>query len=72
MARDAILRQVTPYDLHGVRWYQLVISFADSPSSATQVRLSHDNVYDSPEAGDEVQVETLLSMITEVRKAPIA
>jgi hypothetical protein len=58
-----------PYDLHGVRWYQLLISYVDAPAQLHQVRLSHDMVYDSPQEGDRVSVETLLSMVTEVRKS---
>ena len=68
MARDAIIRKVSPYDLHGVRHYQLYISFADAPEMVREVRLPHDAVYATPEDGDEVSVETLLSMVTEVRK----
>jgi hypothetical protein len=33
-----------------------------------EVRLAHDAVYISPSDGDAVSVETLLSMITEIRK----
>lgn len=68
MARDAIIRKVNPYELHGVRHYQIFLSFADTPDSVREVRLAHDAVYTSPSDGDRVSVETLLSMITEIRK----
>ena len=68
MAREAYLYKVNPYDLHGVRWYQMFIAFADAPDSVREVRLSHDAVYPSPAEGDNVLVEQILSMITEVKK----
>jgi hypothetical protein len=68
MARDAMIHQVAPYDLHGVRYYQLVISYADAPDRLQQVRLAHDVIYDAPEAGDRVLVDALLSVVTSVKK----
>ena len=69
MQREATIHKVNPYELHGVRYFQMLISFADAPDSPREVRLAHDAVYASPSEGDRVTVETLLSMITEVRKA---
>lgn len=68
MSRDAIIQKVNPYELHGVRYYQIFLSFADTPDSVREVRLAHDAVYPSPSDGDCISVETLLSMVTEVRK----
>ena len=68
MPREAIIHKVNPYELHGVRYYQMFLSFADTPDSIREVRLAHDAVYPSPTEGDRVMVETILSMITEVRK----
>ena len=70
MAREGILHKVNPYDLHGVRWYQMFIAFADAPDMVREVRLSHDAVYKEPADGDTVMVEQILSMITEVKKKP--
>jgi hypothetical protein len=70
LAKEAVLHKVNPYDLHGVRWYQMYLAFADTPDSVREVRLSHDAVYPSPADGDVVLVETILSMVTEVRKKP--
>ncbi len=67
MAREAIIQKVNPYELHGVRYYQIFLSFPESPDSVQEVRLAHDVVYPSPSEGDRVTVETLLSMITEVK-----
>jgi hypothetical protein len=68
MSRDATIHKVNPYELHGVRHYQIYLSFTDAPDTVQEVRLAHDAVYASPTDGDEVTVETLLSMVTEVRK----
>ena len=68
MSREAIIRKVSPYELHGVRYYQLFLSYLDAPERMQEVRLSHDMVYSEPADGDPVTVETLLSMVTEVRK----
>jgi hypothetical protein len=68
MPREAIIRKVNPYELHGVRYYQIFLAFEDTPDSLREVRLAHDAVYASPCDGDRVIVETLLSMITGVKK----
>ena len=68
MPREAIIHKVNPYELHGVRYYQILLSFADTPDSIREVRLAHDAVYPSPSDGDRVTVEIILSMITEVKK----
>ena len=68
MAREAIIRKVNPYELHGVRYYQLYLSYAETPDSVQEVRLPHDVVYDAPADGDRVSVESILSMVTGVSK----
>jgi len=68
MGRDAIIRKVNPYDLHGVRYYQIFLSYLDAPDSISEVRLAHDMVYASPADGDEVTVESLLTMVTGISK----
>jgi hypothetical protein len=68
MSPEAIIHKVNPYELHGVRYYQMFLSFEDTPDSLREVRLAYDAVYESPCDGDRVIVETLLSMITGVKK----
>ena len=68
MAREATILKVNPYELHGVRWYQLFLNYADAPDSVQEVRLSHDAVYAAPADGDRVTVENILSLVTEVKK----
>ena len=66
--RDAVIQKLNPYELHGVRYYQMFLSFDDTPDSLREARLAHDAVYASPEEGDRVAVETILSMVTGVQK----
>ena len=68
MAREAIVRKVKPYDLHGVPHYQLAVSFVDEPDSVREVRIAHDSIYANPSAGDSIVVDMILSVVTEVRK----
>ncbi len=71
MAQEAVVRSVNPYDLHGVRYYQMFLSYADTPELVHEVRLAHDMVYPDPAEGDTVTVEKLLSMVTGVKKKAV-
>jgi len=68
LAREAIVRVVKPYELHGVRYYQLTVSYGDDPDSVREIRISHDSIYDDPSAGDRIEVDMILNIVTEVRK----
>ena len=68
MSSEATIHKVNPYELHGVRYFQILLSFTDAPACLREARLAHDAVFPSPTEGDNVTVETVLSMITEVRK----
>lgn len=68
MGREAIIRKVAPYDLHGVRYYQIYLSYPEAPDRVQEVRLPHDMVYADPTEGDRVEVDALLSMVTGLRK----
>ena len=68
MAFEATIRKVTRYELHGVLYYQMFLSYAATPDVINEVRLAHDVVYASPAEGDVVTVERLLSIVTSVKK----
>ena len=68
MAREAIVRTVKPYELHGVRYYQLAVAYGDDPDSVGEIRISHDSIYDDPSAGDRIEVDMILNVVSEVRK----
>ena len=58
---------VQPYELHGVRYYQLryLADGADQPSEA---RLSHDMAYPDPRPGDRVDVHSLFGIVDGVHR----
>ena len=68
MAQEAIIRKLYPYELHGVLFFQMLISYTYTPDLVNEVRLAHDVVYPSPAEGDVVTVEKLLSIVTAVKK----
>ena len=68
MAREAIIREVHQYDLHGVAYYRLLVSYSAEPNSVQEVRISHDSIYGEPADGDRILVEAVLNIVTEVRK----
>ncbi len=68
MAREAIIREVSRYDLHGVLYYRLLVSYSAEPDSVQEVRISHDSIYDEPSDGDQILVEAIMNVVTEVRK----
>ena len=68
MAREAVIHRVNPYELHGVRYYQLLVSYKDTPDVMNELRLAHDVVYTDPAEGDRVSIDALLSVVTGVRK----
>ena len=68
MAREAIIREVSQYDLHGVAYYRLAVSYSDEPDAVREVRISRDSIYANPSAGDSIVVDMILNVVTEVRK----
>ena len=68
MAREATIREVHQYDLHGVLYYRLLVSYSAAPTSVQEVRISHDSIYDEPEEGDQILVEAIINVVTEVRR----
>ncbi|MEZ4502591.1 MAG: hypothetical protein R3C39_08195 [Dehalococcoidia bacterium] len=63
----ATLRAVMPYDLHGVRHYQLVF-VPDASEQPQQARLSHDMVYADPRPGDAIEVHAILGIVDRVTR----
>ncbi len=68
MAREAVIREVNRYELHGVLYYRLLVSYSTDPDSLQEVRISHDSIYDEPADGDQILVEAIINVVTEVRK----
>ena len=61
------IQAVHPYELHGVRYYQLryLLDGAEQPAEA---RLSYDMAYPDPRPGDRVDVHSLIGIVDSVRR----
>ena len=68
MAREAIIREVSRYDLHGVAYFRLLVTYDKEPDSVQEVRISHDSIYGEPADGDRILVDAVMNVVTEVRK----
>ena len=63
----ATIPAVMPYELHGTRYYQLVL-IPEGQQRPQQARLSHDMVYADPRAGDTVEVHAILGIVDRVQR----
>jgi hypothetical protein len=63
----ATLQAAMPYDLHGVRHYQ-VIFLPEGADQPRQARLSHDMLYPDPQPGDTVEVHALLGIVDRITR----
>ncbi len=68
---QATVQAVRPYELHGTRYYQLVMMPTEGPGPV-QARLSHDMVDGDLAAGDLVDVHAILGVIDRVSRLPAA
>ena len=68
MAREATIKEVSRYDLHGVLYYRLAVSYDGSPGGVQEVRICHDSIYEEPADGDRILVDAIMNVVTEVRK----
>lgn len=68
MAREAIIREVSRYELHGVLYFRLLVSYEKEPNSVQEVRICHDSIYEEPADGDRIVVDAIMNVVTEVRK----
>jgi hypothetical protein len=64
---EATLAAVQPYDLHGIRYYQIAY-VVDGEEQPRMARLSHDMVYAEPQAGDRVDVHAILGIVDRVSR----
>jgi hypothetical protein len=58
-----------PYELHGTRYYAVLYRLDAAPEAAREARLSHDMIYDDPQPGDRVQIESVLGVVDRISKA---
>jgi hypothetical protein len=65
--REAVVLDVTPFDLHGVRYADLTLTFQDR--SVATARLGPESVPEGIAAGDRVLATMAANMIVAVRRA---
>ncbi len=64
---QATVQAAQPYELHGTRYYQIILLF-DGEQRPREARLSHDMAYADPAPGDRVEVHAILGIIDNVRR----
>jgi hypothetical protein len=63
---EAVVLEVAPFDLHGVRYYDLAVGFTDR--SVTQARLGAESVPEGLEKGDRILATRVANMVVSVRR----
>jgi hypothetical protein len=63
---EALILEVAPFDLHGVRYYDLSMGFPDR--SVKQARLGAESVPDGLQKGDRVLATRVANMVISVRR----
>ena len=64
--REAVVTGVKPFDLHGVTYYDLALSFSDG--STQNARLGPEAVPDGLKAEDRVLVTMAANMVVSLRR----
>jgi hypothetical protein len=64
--REAVVREVNPFGLHGVTYYDLAVAFADGTTQTA--RLGPEAVPEGLEAGERVLVTMAANMVISVRR----
>lgn len=63
---EAVVLEVTSFDLHGVAYYDLTVGFPDR--SVQQARLGPESVPDDLRNGERVLATRVASMVISVRR----
>jgi hypothetical protein len=63
---EAVVLEVTPFDLHGVTYYDLAVGFPDR--SVQQARLGPESVPDDLRKGDRILATRAANMVISVRR----
>jgi hypothetical protein len=64
--REAVVREVKAFDLHGVTYYDLALTFSDG--STQSARLGSEGVPDGLKAGDRILVTMAANMVVSLRR----
>jgi hypothetical protein len=65
--REAVVRAVTPWEVHGVRYLDVTVSYPDGASETA--RIGPESVPDGLEVGERVTVSRAVNMIVGMRRA---
>jgi hypothetical protein len=69
-AREGILSDLRPYNLHGEVYYEVRYALADGPGGPAQgARLPQDALYANPQPGDRVRLHFVMNMLVKVEPA---
>lgn len=64
---QATIHAVQPYELHGTLYFALRY-VVEGEQQLREARLSHDMAYPEPQAGDRVDVHSILGIVDRVTK----
>lgn len=65
---DAIVVDVRPFDVHGVGYVDVTVTYRDR--TVATARLGRESVPDGILAGDEVVVRTAANMVVAIERSP--
>jgi hypothetical protein len=65
--REGVVTEVRPFDLHGVTYYDLALTFPDG--STQSARLGPESVPEGLQAGDRVMATMAANMVVALRPA---
>lgn len=65
---EAILAEVQPYEIHGTKYFRIVYALKDAPDRMSEGRVAAESIYKHPQAGDRVEIRSLLGVIDDVRR----
>jgi hypothetical protein len=63
---EAIVLELAPFDLHGVRYYDIAVGFPDR--SVQQARLGAESVPEDLQKGDRILATRVANMVVSVRR----
>jgi hypothetical protein len=63
---EAVVLEVSPFDLHGVRYYDLAVGFPDR--FVIQARLGAESVPEDLQKGDRILATRVANMVVSVRR----
>ncbi|MBF6600279.1 MAG: hypothetical protein IVW36_07205 [Dehalococcoidia bacterium] len=68
-AKPATVLQARAFELHGTRYYAVIYRLDAEPGQVREARLSFDMIYDDPQPGDRVLVESVLGVVDRMARA---